>query len=290
MELLQTTIVVGVTIGLVYALSGAGLVVIYRTSGYVSFAQGDIAAVALFFGLWLYRSGLPYPVVAVAVVVMGGLVGGLIGGLVVVPMERFGLISAALATVAVSILIQGVENVTVGAEQRPFPSAGDDVALHLGAVGVSRSVLVSAIVCVVVFALLGLAFSRTRTGVAMRAVNDNRTAAEIMGIPAARLRRLSWVLAGALAGIAGLFVAAAYGLSPTSVTVLLVYSFAAIVVGGFESIVGALVAGIVIGVGSTLAAAYLSQNLVNTVVLVVLVAVLLVRPHGLFGRRPLLRV
>jgi branched-chain amino acid transport system permease protein len=289
-ELFETSVILGVTIGLVYALSGAGLVVIYRTSGYASFTQGDIAAVSLYVGLFLYQSGLPYPVMALLVVLVGALLGGLIGGFIVVPLERYGPLTAALATIGVGLAIQGTENVVLNPDPVAFPSAGDAPALTIGPVTLSVANVVQALVCVLLFVALGLVFRFSRTGIAMRAANDNPAAAGHVGLPGKRLKVISWVLAGGLAGVTGLFVAPLYSLSPTSVNAILVFGFATVVLGGFESITGALVAGVVIGVASNLVAAYLNPQLVTFGVYALVLLVLLFRPYGLLGRRPLVRV
>ncbi|MGE4425740.1 MAG: branched-chain amino acid ABC transporter permease [Solirubrobacteraceae bacterium] len=290
MDLLQTSIISGVVSGMLYALAGVGLVVIYRVSGYISFAQGDIAAVALFLGWFLHDGGMPYLLVALTVVVCGAVLGGLIGGLLVVPMERFGLLAAAMATIAIGIGLQGIEGAAFGGEARAFPSAGEGTALTIGPVGLSWADVASFVVCGLIVAVLSAAFRFTRAGVAMRAVHDNPAAAEVLGIRANTLKRVAWIVSGALAGVVGLFIAPVYSLTPTSINALLVFGFAAIVVGGFDSIGGAVVSGIVIGIATNLTAAYVSSDLVTTSLFALLVVVLLFRPQGLFGQRPMVRV
>lgn len=290
MFLFESSLISGVVSGLIYALAGVGLIVIYRVSGYISFAQGDIAALALYAGYWLHQGGLPYVLVALAVVVVGAVVGGLIGTFVVVPFERFGLLVAAISTIGVSIVIQGGENLAFGAQARAFPSAGSGPAFTIGSVSLSRADVVSFIVCGLVVAVLSLAFRKTAAGVAMRAVHDNPAAAEVLGIQGVTLKRISWVVAGALAGVCGLFIAPIYALTPTSVNSILVFGFCAVVIGGFDSLVGAVVSGMLIGFITNLTAAYISPDLVTTLLFLSLVLVLILRPHGMFGRRPIVRV
>ncbi|MGW6460984.1 branched-chain amino acid ABC transporter permease [Streptomyces sp. NPDC055078] len=290
MFLFQASLVSGIVSGLIFALAGIGLIVIYRVSGYVSFAQGDIAAVALYFGYWLHEGGVPYVLVALATVCMGALTGGLIGRFVVVPLERFGLLTAAMATIGVGVLLQGLENHFLGADARAFPSAGEGTVLSVGSVSLSTADVVSFVVCGLAVALLSVGFRRSRTGIAMRAVHDNPAAAEVLGLRAVTLKRASWVVAGGLAGLCGLFIAPVYALTPTSVNSILVFGFCAIVIGGFDSIPGAVVAGMIIGVTTNLTAAYISPELVTTLLFATLMTVLLLRPHGLFGRRPIARV
>lgn len=290
MFLLEASLISGVVSGLIFALAGIGLIVIYRVSGYVSFAQGDISAVSLYFGLWLHVGGVPYVLVAAAVVLAGAIVGGLIGTFIVVPMERFGLLVAAISTIGVGIAIRGAEGLLLGTEAKAFPSAGSGDAFAVGSMTLSTADVVSFVVCGLVVVLLSIGFKRTRAGVGMRAVHDNPAAAEILGLRAISLKRASWVISGALAGLCGLFIAPIYALTPTSVNSVLVFGICAIVIGGFDSIPGAVVSGMVIGFVTNLTAAYISPDLVTTLLFALLVAVLLVRPQGLFGRRPIARV
>jgi branched-chain amino acid transport system permease protein len=289
-DLFLTCVVLGTTTGLIYALAGVGLVTIYRTSGYVSFAQGDIAAVSLYVGWAAYHSGLPYPVMALLVVAVAALLGGVIGGVIVIPLEKHGLLTAAMATVGVGLTIQGLENVLVNPEPRAFPSVGSGGAFTLGPVDLTVADVTSGAVCLVLFGLLGVFFRFSKTGVAMRAANDNVDAARHIGLSGLRLKGLSWVLGGALAGVCGLFVAPAYSLSPSSVNALLVFGFATVVLGGFDSVLGALIAGLVIGISTNLMAAYLDHGVVAFGLYVLLLTMLLIRPNGLLGRRPLERV
>ena len=290
MVLFETSLILGITLGLVYALAGVGLVVIYRTSGYVSFCQGDIAAVSLYIGLACYKAGLPYPIMALVVVASGAVLAGVIGGFIVVPLERFGTLSAALATIGVGLAIQGIENLTVDATPQAFPSAGAQTAFTIGPVHLAVSDITSAVVSAALFVALGLFFRISRIGIAMRAANDNPAAAVHVGLSGKKLKHLSWILAGGLSGACGLFVAPIYSLTPVSVNALLVFGFATVVLGGFESVMGALVAGIIIGVTSNMLAAYLNTNLVTFGIYALLLVVLLVRPSGLLGRRTLVRV
>jgi len=229
-------------------------------------------------------------VVALAVVAAGAILGGAIGRFIVVPMERFGLLAAAMATIAVGITLQGLEGAFFGGEARAFPSVGQGTAITVGPVDLSWADAASFLVCGLIVAALAAAFKHTRAGVAMRAVHDNPAAAEVLGVKSASLKRMSWIVSGALAGVCGLFIAPIYSLTPTSINAFVVFGFAAIVIGGFDSIAGAVVAGILIGVATNLTAAFVSADLVTTALFAVLVVVLLFRPQGLFGRRPLLRV
>lgn len=290
MFLLESSLIAGVISGLIFALAGIGLIVIYRVSGYVSFAQGDIAAVALYVGLILHTAGVPYALMALVVVLVGALVGWAVGRFLVIPFERFGILPAAIATVGVGTAIQGGGNLVFGGESHAFPTLGEGTAMTLLSVQLSVADVFSFGVCAFVVVVMTVGFRRTRMGIAMRAVHDNPAAARTLGLRADALKRKSWLIAGALAGLCGLFIVPVYSLTPTSVNSILMFGFCAIVVGGLDSIVGAVVAGILIGVASNLTAAFLSPDLVTTALFLCLTAVLLLRPQGLFGHRSVVRV
>lgn len=290
MVLLETALLLGVVSGLLYALSGAGLVLIYRTSGFISFAQGDIAAVGLFVAYFANQAGAPYPVTALVTVVTCSVAAVAIGGLVVMPLGRQGALTAGLATIGVGILLQGIEDATVGNSPRRFPAVSNGVAIRLGDVQVQTAQVIQVVVTVIVFVVMGVAFRKMTSGVALRALNEDPEAAELLGVPGRKLRLLSWLFAGVLAAIAGLFIVPIYTLTPTSVNAILLFGFCAVVVGGFDSVVGALIGGLVIGISANLVSAFLTPTLVTSVLYLTLLAVLLFRPHGLMGRAPLRRV
>lgn len=290
MELFQTALLLGVVSGLLYALSGAGLVLIYRTSGFISFAQGDIAAVGLFVAYFAYQAGASYLVTALVTVVACAVAAVLIGGLVVMPLGRQGALTAGLATIGVGILVQGVENATVGNSPRPFPAVSEGMALQVGAVQIQTAQVIQIAVTVTVFVAMGLAFRTMTAGVALRALNEDAEAAELLGVPGRRLRLVSWLSAGVLAALAGLFIVPIYTLTPTSVNAILLFGFCAVVIGGFDSVSGALIGGLVIGISANLVAAFITPALVTSALYLTLLAVLLFRPHGLMGRAPLRRV
>lgn len=290
MDLLETALLLGVVSGLLYALSGAGLVLIYRTSGFISFAQGDIAAVGLFTAYFAHQAGAPYVVTFLVTIVTCAITALAVGGLIVMPIGRQGALSGGLATIGVGILIQGVENATVGNSPRPFPAVTNGVAFKLDAVQIQSAHVVQILTTVAVFVVMGIAFRKLTAGVALRALNEDAETAELLGVPGRRLRLLSWLLSGILAALAGLFIVPLYTLTPTSVNAILLFGFCAVVVGGFDSVLGALLGGLIIGVSANLVSAFLTPNLVTTVLYLTLLTVLLFRPHGLLGRAPMRRV
>lgn len=284
-------LITGVVMGAIYAITGAGLVVIYRTTGVINFAHGDVAAVGLFCAYGALRLGAPYAVAAIVAVVAAAALSALLGAVIGSRLfRRRPVLDLIVLTISAGLILQGLEGVVVGQSVRTFPAVAEGTLTTIGGVSVRVSDVVVVAVCVVVFCALYLFFDRTRTGTSMRALNENGEATRLLGVPVTRLRTLAWVLAGGLAGVAGLFVAPVYSLQPASMEVLVVYGFAVVVAGGFESVVGALVCGILVGVLQNAVSVFASSKLVLIAVAAFMLVVLAIRPAGLLGRRPVVRV
>lgn len=291
MALLPEILVVGVILGAVYALAGAGLVVLFRTTGMINFAHGDVATAALFVALTLIHMGVPFAIAAIVTVLVSALLDVLLGLMVGSRLFRDrGVADLVIATIAASLILQGLESITAGQSARPFPSLGSGVVFHLAAVAVTTADIITLALCIAAFTGLMLFFKFSQWGVAMRAMSDDQDTARLLGVPNMRLRIASWAVSGALAGLAGLTIAPIYSLQPTSIDVLVIYGFAVIVAGGFESLIGALLFGVTIGVLQNIVQAYISTNLVLAAICVFMLAVLSLRPQGLFGRQLVERV
>lgn len=265
--------------------------IIFRESGIVNFAQGDLAAAGLFIGYWVYHQGAPYWLTAIVVVGACGLIGGILSLVLIGPFSRRRtLLDVALLTIAISLIIQGIETIVAGGGNRSFPSVGTQSVVKLGGVQISVTQVVTVGVSLAIFAAIGLFFRLTRTGVAMRAINDNADAAALLGVPLRRMRALSWTLGSMCAGVAGLFIAPLLTLNVTSVDVLVVYGFIVVVLGGFDSTLGALVVGLAVGIGGNLISAYLNSDYETPLLVGLMLIVLIKRPYGLFGTPPIERV
>jgi branched-chain amino acid transport system permease protein len=291
MELFEVSVIFGITLGITYAVTGAGLVIIFRESGIINFAHGDIATAGLFVGYFAYTRHAPYWIVALTVIVSCGLLGGAIAlGLVGPISRRRSHLDVALLTIAISLIIQGIETYYEGGGDRSFPSIGTSAVFSIGSVQISQAQLLALASGVVLFGLIAIFFRTTNIGVAMRAISDNPQAAALMGIPLRRIRWLSWTLGSLCAGVAGLFVAPLYALNVTSVDILVIYGFIVIALGGFDSTLGALIAGLAVGIGGNMISAYLGSDFETPILVLVMLLVLIRRPYGLLGRAPIERV
>lgn len=291
MNILGPVLILGAITGLVYALSGAGLVVIYRSSRVINFAHGDVAAIGLYAAYALSQAGFPYWLVAVCTLFVSTVAGLTVGGFLSLRIaSKWSVVEVGMATIAVSFIIEGVETQLTNGATLAFPVLSNSTVLNFWQVGITVTDVVTIIVSLIAFGCLGIWFRFSKIGMAMRAVSENPEAARWFGVPARRLRLISWGLAGALAGLAGLFIAPLYALSPTSLGTVVLFGFAAVVTGGFESITGALIAGLALGIITNLTAAYVSVLLITPVMFLVMLLTLLVRPNGILGHRPVVRV
>jgi branched-chain amino acid transport system permease protein len=286
-------IVDGITAGSIYAALALALVLVYRSTGLVNFAQGQMAAVSVYIGWSLVEAGLPVPLAVVLTLVASLIIGALTERLLIRRFEGQEPLVAIVATVAVLICFNGLINLIWGGSVRAFPSLfPDKVVSFLGARATWGDVgTVAVLVGTVV--LLQLFFLRTRLGLALRTAADNPSSARLLGLPVGSLLLVGWGLAALLGGLAGCLVAPSVPLQPNMMDTILVYALAAAVLGGLDSPLGAVVAAWLIGIVETVAGANITiigSDLRIAVPLVLLALILLVRPQGLFGRRDVERL
>jgi branched-chain amino acid transport system permease protein len=297
-EFLQQ-VVAGLASGSIYALLALAIVIIYRSTGVVNFAQGEMATFTTFIAWTLVDHGVGYWG-AVALTLLIALVGGFaLERIVVRPVEGKPVINAVILTIGLFILLGGLSNWIWKAEVRSFPPSRPfpTSAWDLGGVAVSKQDAGILAVMLVLLALLWALFGYTKLGLALRASAINPVASRLVGIRVGWMLGLGWGLAAAIGAVAGLFTAAAAPpLDPNMMRPVLIYAFAAAVVGGLESPIGAVVGGLVIGVVLNLVATYdthvhLDLDRVRLpIALALILIVLLARPTGLFGKQVVRRV
>jgi len=286
-------IVDGITAGSIYGALALALVLVYRSTGLVNFAQGQMAVVSVYIGWSLVEIGLPVPLVVVFTLLASLVIGALTERLLIRRFEGQEPLVAIVATVAVLICFNGLINLVWGGSVRAFPSLfPDEVVSFLGARATWGDVGTVAVLVGTV-GLLQLFFLRTRLGLALRTAADNPSSARLLGLPVGSLLLVGWGLAALLGGLAGCLVAPSVPLQPNMMDTILVYALAAAVLGGLDSPLGAVVAAWLIGIVETVAGANINiigSDLRIAVPLVLLALILLVRPQGLFGRRDVERL
>ncbi len=289
----------GLSGGAVYALLAIGLVVVYRGTGHLNFAQGEMATLCTFF-VWEMRDrGLPLVVALILGAVVGFVMGAAVEALLIRPVAR----KSAFAPIIVSIgLFLGINSLTNGVWGAPpeeamrslFPNKPGDFASIFDATWRYERIGVLLVSLAVGVALLQL-FKRTRFGLAMRAVASNAESARLVGISTSRVLMASWGIAAALGAVSGTLIAGVNKqVTPGMMFSIFVYASAAATLGGLDSVGGALVAGLSIGVVENLAAnifpEWIGQEMRLGVALAIIVVVLLFRPSGLFGSSKVERV
>ncbi|HEV3363388.1 MAG TPA: branched-chain amino acid ABC transporter permease [Acidimicrobiia bacterium] len=289
---MRQSLVIGIVAGSGYGLIALGLVLVYKSTGIFNFAQGEFGTVAVF-GLWgAHSAGVPY-----AAAMLLGLVAALVSGLaterfVVRPLFAAPRVTLLVATAGVSLFAIGAE-LWIGHSQLRFvaPALGrlDRVSVFGFAVSDQRLLVIATLVALAVAG--AVFFARTDLGLAVLGLSQNPLATELMGISAERLSRFTWGVAAVLGGLGGILSAPlAGGFGPGFMTLsALIPAFTAAVLGGMNSLPGALVGGIVVGVAESVAVSSPISEYVpgapSVVVFALLVAVLAFRPRGLLGPR-----
>ncbi len=286
---LQLT-VSGLSNGMVYALAAVGFVVIYKASDVINFAQGEL----LLFGAYLSFStiaqiGLPWSVGVALTLVLAVVLGLLIERLALRPLIGEPVISMIMVTVGLSSVLRALVNAVWGARPRTFPAflPRGEITIGSAVLGMDRLIVIPT--AAVVLILLGLFFRYTRDGIAMRAIADDQQAALSMGISIKRVIGIAWALAGVSAALGGIMLGNIVGVSQ-NISAVGLRVFPVVILGGLDSIAGAVIAGAVIGLLEAYTGGYVGHGLNLVVPFVVLIVVLMVRPYGLFGRPIIERV
>jgi branched-chain amino acid transport system permease protein len=285
-------VVDGIAIGSIYGALALALVLIFRSTGIVNFAQGEMAMFSTF-GAWaLVQAGFPLGI-ALLLALAGSFVGGMVIERVIIrPVEGQDPLSILIVTLGLFILVNSGAGWIWGFNNRGFPRALPDGDTKIAGIDLSYESLGIVAVLLVVVGLLFLLFQRTKLGLAMRAAAANPASARLVGIDVGRTLMIGWGLAALLGALAGVLVAPQLFLDVNFMGGVLVYSFAAATLGGFDSPKGAVIGGWIIGVAETLAGDYIGfigSDLTILVPLAIIFGVLLIRPNGLFGSPEVVR-
>ena len=286
MERFVQVIVDGWATGSLYGALALAVVLIYRSTGIVNFAQGEMAMFSTFVAWALLEAGLPLALALLGTLVLSFLGGMLIERLIVRPVEGGEVLTVVIVTLGLFILINSGAGLIWGFGNRSFPSVFGDGTLTVAGVGVAVESLGIVAVLIAIVALLFVVTQRTRLGLAMRAVAMNPDSSRLVGISIGRTLMVGWGIAAAVGAVAGALIAPRLFLDVNFMGSVLIYSFAAATLGGFDSPLGAVIGGWIIGIAENLAGTYvdfIGADLKILVPLVVILVVLLFRPTGLFG-------
>jgi branched-chain amino acid transport system permease protein len=284
----------GVALGSVYGSLALALVLVYRATRVVNFAQGELAMLTTYVAWQLMQWGLSYWEAFFATLAIAFVLGTALEVVLIRPVQHRSVIAAVIVTVGLFILIDGVVDWVWGSNFKFIPSPFGTKVYRVGGVSIERLYPGMFLVVLVSVLLVWLLFRFTKLGLGMRAAALRPAESALVGVRVDSMLAIGWGLAAVLGAVAGLMAEASQlFLQPTLMQPILVYAFAAAVLGGLESPAGAVVGGLAIGVALNLVPQYvhpISSELQTPFAFAVLVAVLLVKPAGLFGRREVRRV
>jgi branched-chain amino acid transport system permease protein len=280
-------VVSGLSTGSIYALVALGLALIYRSTRILNFAHGDISTAGTFVAFTLIGLQLPFGLTFALALMFGAALAMGFYFCVLIPAQRREAtqLGQIILTVGLGLILQGLVARFGGTEPQSFPFPLSDTKIYtFGTLVISQLSLGTIGIGLLTCVLLYLLVQKTRIGLAMRATSENLPAAQTMGIPTRQILALSWGLASALGVLAGIFLAPALLLDPFFMLEPFLKGFAAAILGGLNSLPGAIVGGLILGVAESLAGGFISVAFKNTLAFLIIILVLLVRPEGLLGK------
>lgn len=284
--MIANLVVGGLAAGCLYAMVGIAIAIVLKITDIANFAQGEMAMVTTFFAYWLLDGVSLSWWQAMPIAVLFGLVQGIIIQQVVIrPLIGSPVLSAIIATLGLNIVLNSVAGLIWGHQTYTFPSPfAFSAPFMIGPVpvAVDSVVNITSGLAIVIGMTLFLRF--TWTGLALRASSQNPTVARLMGVSISRSSAIAWGLGGLIGGISGILVAPSLFLDTNLMASLLIKAFAGGVLGGLNSLFGVFLGCLALGVAENLVGAYLSPSYGEAITFVVIIAVLIVRPEGIFGR------
>jgi len=279
----------GLAAGAIYASVALALVMIYRATDLVNFAQGEMAMFSTYIAWNLVNAGLPFWAAFLITLVVSFVGGMVIERVLIRPVENAPVLAAVIVTIALLLIFNSTAGWLYSYTVQDFPSPFPDRPLF-GALITTRDLGVIAVTLLMLI-MLFLFFRFTATGLAMRAAAQNPESARLCGIPVGRMLAIGWGLAAAIGATAGIMVAPVLFLDPNMMGGVLIYAFAGALLGGITSPVGAVIGGLIVGVTENLVGTYLiASQLKLTVAFALIILVLVFKPNGLFGTAIVRRV
>jgi branched-chain amino acid transport system permease protein len=280
-------VISGVAVGCIYGLIALGFVLIYKATETVTFAQGEMMMLGAFAGLALMSYlGFPFWLAFLSAVAAMGAFGIALDRIVIRPVLGQPAFSVVMLTIGIGYVARGVITMlpTIGTETHVLAVPYKDQIFKLGELVINIEQLVVIVATAILCALLFALFKYTKLGVAMQASSQNQLAAYYMGIPVRKLNGMVWGLSAAVAAIAGLLLAPITFVH-ANMGFIGLKAFPAAVVGGFGSLPGAIVGGLIIGIVESLSGFYMAEGFKDIAAYVVVLIMLMVKPNGLFGEK-----
>ena len=277
----------GLSLGSIYALIALGYTMVYGIAKMLNFAHGDIIMAGAFSIIVFVATCGLNPVIAILLgIVFCMLLGVTVEFLAYRPLRKASPLSVLITAIGVSYLLQNLAQLIFGTSDRSFPTIFTNRTFVLGSIRLELSTIVTVVLTAAIMVILTLFIAKSRTGKAMRAVSEDKDAAELMGINVNRTISITFAIGSGLAAVAGLFYGIDIGfIGATTGAMPGIKAFVAAVFGGIGSIPGAMLGGILLGIIENLAKAFISPELSDAIVFGVLILVLIIKPTGLLGKK-----
>ena len=290
MKLLADLLASGIAIGAIYGLIAMGFAIIYKATGLVNFAEGEMSMITAYIA-WTIATTLSGNVFVVAAgsVVAGVLLGLVVQRFIMRPMLGEPIFSTVLVTIGVAVVLRSLITLIWDAYPHALDVGVGKGVAHLAGVGLRTAQVAAALTLPAIMAAFYAFFRYSKVGVAMRAVAADDRTALLMGVSAHRIHAIAWGCSSAIAGIAGVLFALVYDLSPAMFQIGL-KSFPATILGGLDAVNGSGFGGVLIGIVENLAGGYLGSGMKDVAGFLMIIVVLMVQPFGLFGEREIVRV
>ena len=275
----------GLTQGAIYASMALALVLIWRATKIINFAQGAMAMFTAYLALFAIEHGAPYWVGFIVALVTGYLIGAVVERVIVRPVESAPPLNVVILTLGLLLFLEALAPMLFGGQIKSFPPAFSIVGLRFGVSQIAFSPFdlftLGSVLAVMI--LLLVLFQKTNLGLRMRASAFNPEVSRLLGVRVGRMLTLGWALASLVGALAGVLIAPSLLLYPTFMDEVLVFGFTGAVLGGLDSTVGAVIGGLVMGFALSYVGGYFGSDLDTVGALVILIAVLMVRPRGILA-------
>src|SRR3954471_20030100 len=294
LEFAFSLVLSGASIGLMYSLIALGFVLVYKATDAINFAQGEFVMLA---GMMVVSvlGGAGAPLIAAIVVVLAAMIGFGFGleRVVLRPLLGRPVVAVIMATIGIAAMLRGLAPITLGIETRALPLPIGDEPIAIGPASLPPIQILGAVVAVLFFLAFSWFFKKSRMGVAMRAIADNQQVAQAMGINVERYFAIAWAMAGIVSALGGIVWGSMLGVD-IQLSLVGLKVFPVVILGGLDSIPGAVIGGLIIGVVENVAAGYLDPivggGTKDFAPYVLMILALMIRPYGIFGKRQIERV
>ena len=279
----------GLVVGSVYALVALGFVIIFKSTSVVNFAQGEFLLLGAYISLAVVgQYNVPFWVALIITLIFSVVLGMLIERLILRPMIGEPVISVIMVTLGLSSVLKAIVQGIWGTDTRPFPEIFPSTPVQIGPLPVSQGYIYSVVCVAILLLLFTLFFKYSRAGIAMRATAFSQQVAMSMGISVRRMFALAWAIAAVVSAIGGILLGGVRGGVDAALAAIGLKVIPVVILGGLDSIIGAIVGGLLVGVLENLAGGYLDPlfggGVKEVAPFVVLVLILMIKPYGLFGK------